>query len=153
MKTPNSTAQKPHLPATPKAQRQLTQGSTFALAILCIVSILLAGFASSARAQTSQPSVTSVSVDWTNVQRISRTTPTLQVVVNPPLRRGEKIHDGAFAALRALNADYVRYVPWLPSPKLAVAELDPPTPDKTSWNSSVIAPMTIDFFNATQGHP
>lgn len=153
MKTPNSTTQEPHLHATPNVQRRLAQGSTFALAILCIASILLAGFASSVRAQTSQPFLTSVSVDWTDVQRISRTTPTLQVVVNPPLRRGEKIHDGAFAALRALNADYVRYVPWLPYPRLAVAELEPPRSGKTSWDFSVIDPMTIDFFNATQGHP
>ena len=28
-----------------------------------------------------------VAIDWNKVTRISRTTPTLQVVVNPPLRR------------------------------------------------------------------
>ena len=29
-----------------------------------------------------------VEVDWGKVQEVSKTTPTLQVVVNPPLRRG-----------------------------------------------------------------
>ena len=90
---------------------------------------------------------------WDQTERISRTTPTLQVVVNPPLRRGSPIHDRAFAELRKLDANYVRYVPWLPYPKLAVAELEPPTKDQTSWDFSLIDPMIIDFLNATKGHP
>ena len=69
---------------------------------------------------------TQVTVDWTKVLRVSKMTPTLQVVVNPPLRRGATIHDPAFRALHDLGCDVVRYVPWLPYPKLAVAELEPP---------------------------
>ncbi|HYW34764.1 MAG TPA: hypothetical protein VE868_05090 [Balneolaceae bacterium] len=86
------------------------------------------------------------------VIRVSKTTPTLQVVVNPKLRRGSNIHDQAFKALRDLGCDYVRYVPWLPYPKLAVAELKPPHNGKTSWDFSLIDPMTIDFLEATKGH-
>jgi hypothetical protein len=93
-----------------------------------------------------------VTIDWRQVRLISKTTPTLQVVVNPPLRRGSAIHDRAFADLRKLGADYVRYVPWLPYPKLGVAELQPPANGKTSWNFSLIDPMTEDFMNATHGH-
>ena len=55
--------------------------------------------------------------------------------------------------MKELGADYVRYVPWLPYPRLAVAELEPPTSGKTSWDFSLIDPMTIDFLNATEGHP
>ncbi len=73
-----------------------------------------------------------VIVNWDKVARVSQTTPTLQVVVNPPLRRGTLIHDNAFKSLHDLQADYVRYVPWLPYPKLGVAELDPPLNGKTS---------------------
>ncbi|HVX51857.1 MAG TPA: hypothetical protein VHB48_16970, partial [Chitinophagaceae bacterium] len=76
----------------------------------------------------------------------------LQVVVNPPLRRGSSIHDQSFQALKNLGADYVRYVPWLPYPRLAVAELQPPANGKTSWDFSVIDPMTIDFLEAQKGH-
>lgn len=93
-----------------------------------------------------------ISVDWAHSTRTMHTTPTLQVVVNPMLRRGSPIHDAAFASLRELGADYVRYVPWLPYPRLAVAELTPPTKQKTSWDFSLIDPMTLDFLNATQGH-
>jgi hypothetical protein len=89
---------------------------------------------------------------WDKVAGVTKTTATLQVVVNPPLRRGSTIHDHAFESLRNIQADYVRYVPWLPYPKLAVAELEPPANGKTSWDFSLIDPMTIDFLDATQGH-
>ena len=90
-------------------------------------------------------------VDWANTEPL-RTIPTLQVVVNPLLRRGSPIHDASFAALKLLGADDVRYAVWHPYPKLAVAELDPPTPQKTSWDFSLIDPMTLDFLHATEGH-
>jgi hypothetical protein len=89
---------------------------------------------------------------WDKVAAISKTTATLQVVVNPPLRRGSPIHDRAFKSLRDTQADYVRYVPWLPYPKLGIVELEPPADGKTSWDFSLIDPMTIDFLEATKGH-
>ncbi len=91
-------------------------------------------------------------VDWNKVARESKTVPTLQVVVNPPLRRGSQIHDRVFQELKGLGADYVRYVPWLPYPKLGVAELRPPDGQQTYWDFSLIDPVTIDFLNATEGH-
>ncbi len=91
-------------------------------------------------------------IDWNKTLIVSRSTPTLQVVTNPMLNPGAPIHDGSFSALKDLGADYVRYVPWLPYPKIAVAELDPPTKDKTSWDFTYIDPVTKDFLNATSGH-
>jgi len=93
-----------------------------------------------------------VTVKWEKTIRTSQTTATLQVVVNPPLRRGTAIHDSVFQALRDLQCDYVRYVPWLPYPRLAVAELEPPKDGKTSWDFSLIDPMTVDFLEASKGH-
>ncbi|MGB8260355.1 MAG: glycosyl hydrolase family 39 [Terracidiphilus sp.] len=94
-----------------------------------------------------------LSVQWDKTVVVSKSTPTLQVVVNPPLRPGEPLGAASYKALKELGADYVRYVPWLPYPKLAVAELEPPTPAKTSWDFSLIDPMTKDFLAATAGHP
>ena len=54
-----------------------------------------------------------------------------------PLRRGSKIHDQLFQSLKDVGANYVRYVPWLPYPKLGVAELEPPGSGKTSWDFSL----------------
>ena len=95
----------------------------------------------------------SVRIFWDSVTRVSNTTASLQVVVNPPLRRGSGIHDRVFEALRDLQPDYARFVPWLPYPKLAVAELEPPHGGQTSWDFSLIDPITIDFLEATKGHP
>ncbi|MGH9616430.1 MAG: GH39 family glycosyl hydrolase [Acidobacteriaceae bacterium] len=83
---------------------------------------------------------------------MSKSTATFQVVVNPMLERGSPIHDSAFRAIKQLGAEDVRYVPWLPYPRLAVAELEPPTPSGTSWNFSLIDPMMEDFMAATSGH-
>jgi hypothetical protein len=94
-----------------------------------------------------------VKIHWDKVTAVSNTTPTLQVVVNPPLRPGEPLGAASYKALKELGADYVRYVPWLPYPRLAVAELEQPTAQTTSWDFSVIDPMTKDFFAATDGHP
>ena len=114
--------------------------SALALALVC-----------SAIANSQDRTVT-VTVHWDQIIRVAQTTPTLQVVVNPPLQRGTPVHDSAFKALHDLGADYVRYVPWLPYPKLGVAELEPPRDGKTSWDFTSIDPMTIDFLDATKGH-
>ena len=115
---------------------------------------ILAALAALAGAPALAQTQARVSVAWSKVERISKTTATLQVVVNPPLRRGSPIHNRVFEALRNLNCDYVRFVPWLPYPKLGVAELAPPHAGKTSWNFSLIDPLTVDFLNATaaRGH-
>lgn len=112
--------------------------------------LLVPFFAPSAFAQEQPAKLT---IHWDQVQRVSKTTPTLQVVVNPPLRRGTPVHDNAFGALHELGADYVRFVPWLPYPKLGVAELEPPQQGKTSWDFSLIDPLVSDFLEATKGHP
>jgi hypothetical protein len=117
--------------------------------LLLLVTLFAFGFSNPAVA-ADQPA--KVTVNWAKVLRVSNTTPTLQVVVNPPLRRGSPIHDAVFKALHDLGADYVRYVPWLPYPKLGVAELEPPKDGSTSWDFSLIDPMTIDFLEATKGH-
>ncbi len=92
-----------------------------------------------------------IHVDWKNEQPL-RTAPTLQMVINPMLRRGSPIHDAAFADLKGLGADYVRFAFWHPYPKLAVAELDAPTAAKTSWDFNLIDPLVKDFFDATERH-
>src|ERR1043166_1331655 len=114
-----------------------------AVGVLILMASALGGSAGAPRALE-------VIAHWDQVKRVARTTPTLQVVVNPPLRRGTPVHDHAFAALRDLGADYVRYVPWLPYPKLGVAELEPPKDGTTSWDFSLVDPLTVDFLEATK---
>jgi hypothetical protein len=122
--------------------------------LLLVSSFLLAPLVPALAEETNVPALTNpaVSIDWSNTVFVSRSTATLQVVVNPPLRRGTAIHDPVFSALRDLGANDVRFVPWLPYPRLAVAELEPPTATNTSWDFTLIDPLTIDFLEATKGH-
>ncbi len=93
-----------------------------------------------------------VSIDWNKVEHVSKTTPTLQVVENPMLRKNSPIHDASFQALKNLGADYVRYVPWFPYTKMAVVELKPPTKTETFWDFTYLD-STMDYFmQATAGH-
>ena len=113
----------------------------------------LLGLSTMAAALSAQtPATPDLKIDWSKTVVESKSTPTLQVVVNPMLLRGSPMHDGTFSALKLLGADYVRYVPWLPYPKQAVAELDPPTKEKTSWDFRYIDPALEDFMKATAGH-
>lgn len=114
--------------------------------------VALLVFATFSWPTTAQDPMSKITVNWDKVVAVSRTTPTLQVVVNPPLQRGTPVHDNAFKSLHDLQAEYVRYVPWLPYPKLGVAELEPPADGKTSWDFKLIDPMTIDFLEHTKGH-
>jgi Glycosyl hydrolases family 39 len=122
----------------------------FSISGLCAALVWTTIGAVGAHAQDKQEQ--KIDLDWGKTVIVSQSTPTLQVVTNPMLNRGSPIHDGSFSALKALGADYVRYVPWLPYPKIAVAELDPPTKERTSWDFTYIDPVTKDFLAATDGH-
>jgi len=117
---------------------------------LSLLTIALFSFRSLHAEEAANPNA--VKVDWGKVILVSKSTPTLQVVVNPQLLRGAMLHDSSFAALHSLGADYVRYVPWLPYPRQAVAELSPPADGKTSWDFANIDPTLDDFMKATEGH-
>ena len=132
--------------------RYLTRARPF-LATGAIVAIAVFNGIGGTLAYAQEKEPAAVTIQWDKPIVTSRSTATLQVVVNPMTEPGSPIHDGAFAALKGLGADYVRYVPWLPYPRLAVAELEAPTVSKTSWDFTRIDPMTKDFMAATEGHP
>ncbi len=90
---------------------------------------------------------------WNNTVKISKTTATLQVVENPMVRNSSPIHESTFKALKNLGADFVRYVPWCPYPKMAVAELKRPTKDKTFWDFTYLDSTMQAIMEATEGHP
>ena len=92
-------------------------------------------------------------INWDQPQRVSQTTPTLQVVSNPLLMRSATPHDSAFTELKRIKAGFTRYVPWYPYPYLGVAEPQAPSNDKTYWDFTQIDPMVIDFMNAQEGRP
>jgi len=102
--------------------------------------------------QAQQKKISVLTIDWNKIKSVSKTTTTLQLVENPMVRPGSVMHKQSFAALKALGADYVRYVPWFPYPKLAVAELKPPTKDSTFWDFRYLDSTMEAFMSATSGH-
>ncbi|MEI6143609.1 MAG: hypothetical protein WCP85_30305 [Mariniphaga sp.] len=120
--------------------------NTIRFLIICAIALM---FNSNLSAQNK---VNAVTVDWKKTITVSKTTPTLQLVENPMVRPGSSIHVATFKALKELGADYVRYVPWFPYPKMAVAELEPPTKDKTFWNFTYLDSTMQAFMKATEGH-
>jgi hypothetical protein len=124
---------------------------TFVVVVLLLALLLMlpAMYGSSLLAQAAPPLVV---VNWAK-RTPNRTTPTLQAVVNPMLRRGSPIHDAAMASLRRLGCDYVRYAFWFPYPKLSVAELRPPDQSQTYWDFQYMDPLVEDFLTASAGHP
>ena len=98
----------------------------------------------------SLPSV-KIAVDWNKTTVVSKTTPTMLVLPHPLMRKGRHLHDPAFRAVKSLDANYVRYLLFFPYPHLAVAEMEPPTKERTSWDFSLIDPEIIEFLDATKG--
>jgi len=121
---------------------RVTLGRAAALAGLAIFVVATAG----AR-------VIPVSLNWTDIASVSKAAVTIEVCVEPPLRRGHPIHDQLFAALHNLGADYAHLQPYNIFPRLAVAELEPPAGGRTFWDFSAVDPIVADFMQATAGHP
>ncbi|WP_431215964.1 glycosyl hydrolase family 39 [Puia sp. P3] len=94
---------------------------------------------------------TTIAIHWDKTLRVSNTTPTLQVVYNPMLRENSPIFKGTFGALKDLGASYVRYVPWFPYPRAAVAELKAPTSSQTFWDFSYADPAMAAVMQAQEG--
>ncbi len=90
---------------------------------------------------------------WDRVIRDSLTSLNVQVCPEPPMRRGSPIHDNIYGALQALRADYNRFQPWFPYPRLTVAALHPPTERQTFWDFTNLDPLLEDFMTAVQGRP
>jgi hypothetical protein len=69
-----------------------------------------------------------IEVTWTAHDYDLHTIPTIQLVTNPLVsRQFSPISKQIFASLKQLNVEYARYAVWFPYPKIAVAELDPPS--------------------------
>ena len=96
------------------------------------------------------PAMTNVVVDWTAPIGVLATEPSLQVVAHGLLMRDSPFHDKLFGLLRDLGARLVRYVPWLPTPLLGVAELEPPTAASTSWDFTRLDEQFLDTWDAVQ---
>ena len=115
--------------------------------LLSTCTIVLIGSSIYAQTDTNK-----IAINWNKNITLSKTTATLQLVENPMVRPNSPIHKSTFKAMKELGADYVRYVPWFPYPKMAVAELQPPTGNKTFWDFTYLDSTMEAVMEATKGH-
>lgn len=87
-------------------------------------------------------------VDWSATPIVTHTTPTCQVVVEPPMWPGSKIRETQLHWLSELGeqASPVFWQSWFVYPHSGVAQLQPGV-----WDFSQITPLVQDMLNATQG--
>ena len=90
---------------------------------------------------------------WSTREGTLKATPTYQIVASPLMRPTSPIHDRVYQNVHDLQADYARFQGWGPSPRIAVAEMEPPENGKAHWDFSVMDPVVVDFLEATKGHP
>ena len=68
-----------------------------------------------------------ITPNWSETLRTLRTATGFQTVVNPVTTRESPYHDQVYEKISSLKAPFQRYVPWLPYPRLGIAELEPPS--------------------------
>ena len=69
-----------------------------------------------------------IQVSWSSHDYNLHTIPSFQLVTNPLVsRQFSPVSKAIFANIKQLQAEYSRFAVWFPYPKLAVAELDPPS--------------------------
>jgi hypothetical protein len=102
-------------------------------------------------AHAEEPQLIPVNVDWGSVISTSKTTPSVMLIPEPPIRKGGPYHEKAIAAIEGLGARFVKYNTYCAFPRRGVAELEPPTAGKTFWDFSQIDPDMIDILRATRG--
>merc|ERR1711907_741920 len=89
-----------------------------------------------------------VTVDWGHTLVMTRTTPTCQVVVEPPMWPTSPVREAQLHWLAELGteASPVFWQSWFLYPHSGVAELEPGV-----WDFSQITPLLQDMLNATRG--
>ena len=119
-----------------------------ALAAAAASSPPFAGADEEAAASTSTAFVATIDIDWSATLATTRTTPTCQVVVEPPMWPTSKIRETQLHWLSELGpeASPVFWQSWWLYPHTAVAELQP-----GQWDFTQITPLLQDMLNATHG--
>jgi hypothetical protein len=99
----------------------------------CLLVILICSLAPNAielllTSETTNDDPIVIEVDWSAHDYNLHTIPTFQLVTNPLVsRQFSPVSKAIFDSIKQLNAEYARFAVWFPYPKIAVAELDPPS--------------------------
>jgi hypothetical protein len=93
----------------------------------------------------------SVTAQWTNIERVSDTVPTTQILAHAFTMRSNPLHDPLFRALRNLHTNDTRLQFWFSVTNLALPELKEPTATETFWNFKYMDELVADYYANTSG--
>lgn len=110
-------------------------------------------FATSAfvSAQSQGGNDATVSVKWANVERVTNTVPTTQILAHANTLRSHRLHDPEFKALKDLKTNDTRMQAWYSIPIQAVPELKEPTDKETFWDFKYLDDLMEDYYANTTG--
>lgn len=117
--------------------------------------ILTALFCAAAASALAAPSASggsaTVSAGWTQVQRVSDTVPTTQILAHALTLRTNPMHDPLFRALRNLHTNDTRLQFWFSVTRYVLPEPKAPTATQTFWDFQYMDPLVADYYANTTG--
>ncbi len=125
----------------------IRKGSCFSFAA---IAALLAGAGGFAAAQAA-PESASVKAQWSQVQRVSDTVPTTQILAHRFTLRTDPHHDALFRALKNLHTNDTRLQFWFSVTRAALPELKEPTATQTFWDFQYMDALVADYYANTTG--
>jgi hypothetical protein len=92
-----------------------------------------------------------VTAQWTEVEGVSATVPTTQILAHAFTLRTHALHDPLFRALRNLHTQDTRLQLWFSVTNSAVPELKEPTATETFWDFRYMDALVADYYANTTG--
>lgn len=118
-----------------------------------LIAVIMAFIATPAFAGPSPTSgnTAAVNVKWTDIERVSDTVPTTQILAHAYTLRSNPLHDPLFNALQNLHTNDTRLQLWYSLPIQVVPELKPPTATETFWDFQYSDALVSDYYAHTSG--
>ena len=92
-----------------------------------------------------------MSVRWAQVERVSNTVPTTQILAHRFTLRTDPRHDALFRALKNLHTNDTRLQFWFSVTRCALPELKEPTATQTFWDFRCMDDLVADYYANTTG--
>lgn len=102
-------------------------------------------------AYAAENSSASVTAHWTQIERVSNTVPTTQVLNHAFTPRKHPLHDPLFRAVRNLHTNDTRLQFWFSITNLALPELKEPTATETFWDFRYMDDLVADYYANSSG--
>ena len=119
--------------------------------VFCTLLAATMVFVSGSLAAPAAENSATVSARWTQIERISDTVPTTQILAHRFTLRTDPRHDALFRALKNLHTNDTRLQFWFSVTRCALPELKEPTATETFWDFHCMDDLVADYYANTTG--